>query len=151
MVSDFLLPLGRLNFSSLSEEKKKKVMNKTGLSVTKAAELFEYGKTNKGYWDGSKLHKQVINKALSIAEALYPGYSLFFLFDSATSHSVYAQNALRIAQMKKRIGRQQPWLRDGWHEKDGACIIQPMFFQKEDGTWYQKRVQQVLKEQKLWP
>ena len=72
MVSDFLLPFGRLNLSLLSEEKKKEVIDKTGLSVTEAVELFEYGKTNEGYWDGSKLHKQVVNKALPIAEALYP-------------------------------------------------------------------------------
>ena len=151
MVSDFILPFGRLNLSSLSKEKKKEVIDKTGLSVTEAVELFKYGKTNEGYWDGSKLHKQVVNKALPIAEALYPGYSLLFLFDNATSHSVYAQNALCTAQMNKRIGGQQPWLRDGWYEKDGARIIQPMSFQKEDGTWCQKGVQQVLEERQLWP
>lgn len=123
MVSDFLLPFRRLNLSSLSEGKKKKVIDKTKLSVTEAVELFEYGKTNKGYWNGSKLHKQVVNKVLPIAEALYPGYSILFLFDNATSHSVYAQNVLRIAQMNKGIGKQQPWLHDGWHEKDGARII----------------------------
>ena len=94
-----------------------------GLSVIEAVELFEYGKTNKGYWDGSKLHKQVVNKALLIAKALYLGYSLLFLFDNATSHSVYAQNTLHTAQMNKGIEGQQPWLCDGWYEKDGACII----------------------------
>lgn len=127
------------------------MVDKTGLSVTEAVELFEYGKTNEGYWDGAKLHKQVVNKALPIAEAFYPGYSLLFLFDNAISHSVYAQNALRTAQMDKGIGGQQPWLRDGWYEIDGARIIQPMSFQKEDGTWCQKGVLQVLEEQKLWP
>lgn len=127
-------------------------MEKSGLLVTKAVELFEYGKSNKGYWDGVKLHKQVVNKALPIAEVLYPGYSLLFLFYNATSHSVYAQNALRTAQMNKGVGGQKPWLRNGWFEKDGAyIIIQPMSFQKEDGTWYQKGVQQVLEERKLWP
>ena len=48
MVSDFFLPFGRLNLSSLLEEKKKKMMDKTRLLVTEAVELFEYGKTNKG-------------------------------------------------------------------------------------------------------
>ena len=107
MVSDFLLPFGRLNLSSLLEGEKKEVIDKTRLSVTKAVELFKYEKTNEGYWDGSKLHKQVVNKALPIAEALYPGYSLLFLFDNATSHSVYIQNALRTAQMNKGIEGQQ--------------------------------------------
>lgn len=90
MVSDFLLPFEQLNLLSLSEGKKKGVIDKTGLSVIEAVELFEYEKTNEGYWDGSKLHKQVVNKALPITEALYLGYSLLFLFDNATSHSVYA-------------------------------------------------------------
>ena len=95
MASDFLLPFGRLNLSSLSEEKKKKVIDKTGLTVTEAVELFGYGKSNEGYWDGPKLHKQVVNKALPIAEALYPGYLLLFLFDTVISHFVFAQDALR--------------------------------------------------------
>ena len=58
---------------------------------TEAVEVFEYGKNNNRYWDGAKLHKQVVSKALPIAEALYPQYSLLFLFDNATNHSVYAK------------------------------------------------------------
>ena len=123
------------HYTTLSKAKKKEVIDKTRLSVTEAVELFEYEKTNKGYWDGPKLHNQVVNKALPIAEALYPGYSFLFLFDNATSHSVYVQNALRTAQMNKRIRGQQPWLRNRWYEKDGVRIIEPMSFQKEDGIW----------------
>lgn len=48
MVSDFFLLFERLNLSLLLKGKKK-IIDKTGLSVTKAVELFEYGKTNKGY------------------------------------------------------------------------------------------------------
>ena len=107
MVSEFLLPFGRLNLFSLSDEKQQEVMEKTGLTFKEAAELFEYGKNNEGYWDGPKLHKQVVNKALPIAEALYPGYSLLFLFDNATSHSVYADNALRTEGMNKGNGGKQ--------------------------------------------
>ena len=93
----------------------------------------------------------MVNKALPIAETLYPDYSLLFLFDNATSHSVFAQDALHTTHMNKRTERQQPWLRNGWFEKDGARIIQPMSFQKEDGTWCQKRIQKVLEERTLWP
>lgn len=50
----------------------------------------------------------MVNKALPIAEALYPGYSLLFLFDNATSHSVFAQDALHTTQMNKGTGGQQP-------------------------------------------
>ena len=90
MALEFLLLFGRLNLSSLPEDKKKEVMEKVEITITEAVVLFEYGKANKGYWDGPKLHQQVVNKALPIAEVLYPGYSLLFLFDNATSHSVNA-------------------------------------------------------------
>lgn len=70
--------------------------------------IFDYGKNNDGYWDGAKLHQQVVNKALPIAEALYPGYSLLFLFNNATSHSVYAKDALQVKDMNKGVGSQQP-------------------------------------------
>src|SRR6267378_820791 len=92
MVSEFLLPFGRLNLSSLTAEQKAQTMGSTGLTADEAVEVLEYGKNREGYWDGAKLLKQVVNKALPIAEALFPGYSLFFLFDNATSHSVYAED-----------------------------------------------------------
>lgn len=151
MVSEFLLPFGRLNLLSLSEEKQREVMEKTGLTILEAVELFEYGKNNEGYWDGAKLHKQVVSKALPIAEALYPGYSLLFLFDNATSHSVYANNALRTGGMNKSSGGKQAWLRNGWYEKDNAQIEQPMSYQTVTGQWIQKGVQRVLEERGLWP
>ena len=87
-------------------------MEKTGLIFREAVELFEYGKNNEGYWDGPKLHKQVVTKALPIVEALYPRYSLLFLFDNATNHSVYVDNALRTTGMNKKCNGKQVWLRN---------------------------------------
>ena len=66
MVSDFILPFGRLNLASLTPEKREEVIEKTGLRHTEAVEVFEYGKNKNGYWDGAKLHQQVVNKALPI-------------------------------------------------------------------------------------
>ena len=97
-------------------------MEKTGFTFRQAVELFEYEKNNEGYWDGPKLHKQVVTKALPIVEVLYPGYSLLFLFDKATSHFVYADNTLRTTGRNKRNGRKQVWLRNRWYEKDETCI-----------------------------
>ena len=71
---------------------------------TESVEIFEYGKNNNRYWDGAKLHQQVVNKALPIAEALYPGYSLFLLFNNATSHSAYVKDPLQVKDMNKGIG-----------------------------------------------
>ena len=151
MVSEFLLPFGCLNLLSFSEEKQKEVKEKAGLTITEAIELFEYGKNNGGYWDGAKLHQQVVNKALPIAEALYPGYSLLFLFDNATSHSVYIDNALRTGNMNKGPGGRQPWLRNGWFKKDGIQIEHSMSFQKRNGHHTQKGIQRVLEERNIWP
>lgn len=54
------------------------MINKMGLIVTETIELFKYGTSNEGYWDEPKFYKQVVNKAISITEALYPGYLLLF-------------------------------------------------------------------------
>lgn len=126
-------------------------MEKEEITITEAVVLFEYGKANEGYWDRPKLHQQVVNKVLPIVEALYSSYSLLFLFDNATSYSVYAQDALRTTQIIKKVGGKQPWLRNGWFQKNGIRIIQPIFFQKADSTLVQKGVQRVLEERNLWP
>ena len=103
------------------------------------------------YWDGAKLHRQPVAKALPIAEALYPGYALLFLFDNATSHSVYAKDALQAKDLNKGIGGKQPHLRNGWFEHQGMRCIQSMNFEDESGQWTQKGVQKVLEEKHLWP
>ena len=95
-MSEFLLPFGRLNLFSLSEKKQQEVIQKTGLIFRKVVELFEYEKNNEGYWDSPKLHKKVVTKALPIAKTLYSGYSLLFLFDNSTSHSIYADNCKMV-------------------------------------------------------
>ena len=152
MVSDFLLPFGRLGFSHLSPNDQKSLIATTGLSETEAVEIFEYGKNNEGYWDGPKLLKQVINKAIPIAEALYPGYSFMFMFDNATSHAVYAENALCAGNMNKSSGGKQALLRDGWFEtEDGLRHSQQMSYLAQDGTLVPKGIQQVLEERHLWP
>ncbi len=117
---------------------------------TESVEIFEYGKNNDGYWDGAKLHQQVVNKALSIAETLYLGYLLLFLFDNATSHSVYAKDVLQVKDMNKGIRGQQPRLRNGWFNHRNDQIDQPMNFQEANGQWTQKRIQKVLEERNLW-
>lgn len=133
MTSKFLLPFDRLHLASLSQEKREEAVEKCGLWTTQAVKIFEYGKNNDRYWDGAKLHHQVVSKALPIAEALYLGYSLLFLFDNATSHSVYAKDALQVKDMNKGIGAKQPQLRNGCYNLNGEYIIQPMSFQDEKG------------------
>lgn len=70
------------------------MINQTGIKVTKNNDLFEYRKANEDYWDRLRLYKQVDNKVLSIAKALYSGYSLLLLFNNPASKNVYEDNSL---------------------------------------------------------
>lgn len=72
--------------------------------------------------------KQVRDKALPIAQAFYPGYSLFFLFDNATNHSIYGSDALQVKNMGKSSRGKQSFLRDGWFEKNSTRHTQEMLF-----------------------
>ena len=119
MVSEFLLLFGRLNLSSLSKLSQQDLIERCGLTETEAIEIFEFGNNNQGYWTGADLLKQVKNKVLPIAQAYYSGYSLLFLFNNTTSHSVYGQDALQVKNMGKGPGGKQTFLKDGWFEEGG--------------------------------
>lgn len=51
MVSEFILPFGRLSLALLAPEKREEVLNRTRLTHTEAVENFEYEKNNYGYWE----------------------------------------------------------------------------------------------------
>ena len=110
------------------------------MTIIEAVKIFEYGKNNNRYWDRAKLHKQVVEKALSIAEALYLGYSLCFLFDNMTSHSIYIKNAFQIKDINKRVGKKQFILRNGWFDQKGVQITHPMAFLNDKSEVIQKKV-----------
>lgn len=78
MMFKFLFLFGCLNLFSLSNEKQQEVIEKIGLTFKEVVELFKYRKNNKRYWDESELYKQVVNKTLPIAKALYPKYLFLF-------------------------------------------------------------------------
>lgn len=124
-------------------------MEKYGLLEIEVVEVFEYGKNNNGYWDRAKLHKQVVSKAFPIAEALYPGYSLLFLFDTVTSHSIYAKDALQAQEMNKGVGGKQVQLRNGWFERNGVRVEQSMNYDEVNGQHIPKGIQKVLEEKNL--
>ncbi|KAI0999515.1 hypothetical protein K3495_g8683 [Podosphaera aphanis] len=139
MVSEFLLPFGRLNLSSLEEEKVEE-RQAEGLRFTGAVEILEFEKTQDGYWNGENFLQQLEAKAILIAKALYPGYSLLFLFDNATSHAVFSDDALRTCDTNKRCGGKQAWLWDGFfHDSFGVRHEQWMYFETNIGMRVQKR------------
>ena len=65
-------------------------MEKVKITIFEVVVLFKYGKVNEKYWNIPKFYQQLVNKALSIVEALYLNYSFLFLFNNIISHSVYA-------------------------------------------------------------
>jgi hypothetical protein len=153
MVSEYLLPWSRLNLLSLSKEQQGELIS-SGIPL-EAVEYFEYGQ-EEGHWDGSMLLNQLKTKAIPIAEALYPGYQFLFLFDNATSHSVYAHDALVTKNMNKGEGGEQPILRNGWYDDGNRVVVQEMFYNKANPSTrtviqVPKGIQRVLEERKLWP
>ena len=94
-------------------------------------------------------------KALPIGEALYPEYELLFMFDNATSHAIYANDALQIAHINKGPVGQQPFLHASWYKGvDGEIIIQEMCLSSKNpatgqSTKIQKRIQTILDERGL--
>ena len=70
---------------------------------------------------------------MPIVEALYLGYSLLFLFDNATSHSVYTKDALQIQEMNKSVGGKQAQLRNSWFEKVEVWVEQLINYNKVNG------------------
>ena len=79
------------------------------------------------------------------------------MFDNATSHAVYAKDALQIENMNKGSGGQQPFLRPGWYTgANGEIITQQMCYLRLDSqtsevSYIQKGIQPILIEQGLWP
>ena len=47
---------------------------------------------------------QIINKALSIVQILYPGYELLFIFNNRISHFIYIKVELQVANINKKPG-----------------------------------------------
>ena len=148
MVSDFLLPWSRLNLLSLDENQQQDFIS--SVIPLEAATYFEFGQ-DEGYWDGKKLLDLIRNRTVPIFNALYPGYEALFLFNNATSHASFSEDALRVAKMSKGPGGQQAFLRDGWYMKDGQHIEQKMWFFDSNGVKTQKGIQMVLGERGLWP
>ena len=107
-MSDFLLPWSRLSLLTFFLEQQQKLAS-FGI-LFEAATYFKYGKIEEGYWTGTHLLKQIKAKTLPIAEALYSGYELLFMFDNAISHAIYAKDALHVTHINKGPEDQQLFL-----------------------------------------
>lgn len=104
--------------------------------------------------------------AILIFETTFPNSQVLFLFDHATSHTTYAEDALRVAPINLNSGGKQSNLRDGWYDKsdgwyyksDGVQLIyQSINFALTDTTEVihlrgkPKGIRRVLLQRGFWP
>ncbi|CAG8842787.1 21628_t:CDS:1, partial [Racocetra persica] len=59
------------------------------------------------WWNSDDLVNQVVERAISIFEARFPGAKALFAFDNATSHAAYADNTLVTNNMNLSPGGKQ--------------------------------------------
>jgi len=96
------------------------------------------------WWDSDQLVDQVLQLAIPIFEIAFPDCQGLFLFDNATSHSVYTKDALRASAMNLGPGGGQALLRPGINPLTSPIqsIVMP------DSS--PKGLQIVLPESSLW-
>ena len=136
---------------SLTPERREQIEEKTRLVETKAVEIFKHRKNNNEYWDGAKLHKQVVDKAVPIIQALYHGYSLLFLFNNATNHSVYFKNVFQVKDMNKGLRKKRPILCNSWFNYENIFISQPMYTVDTQEKEILKKIQKIIEETGIEP
>lgn len=112
--------------------------------------IFEYRKNNNRYWDEAKLLWQAIKKTLLIAETLYLGYFILFIFDNITSHSVYTEDVLCAYKINKKLGDKQTILCNGWYvDQISMYYIQPIWYLGSKQEQISKKIQRVLTKRGL--
>ncbi|PWW72880.1 hypothetical protein C7212DRAFT_220536, partial [Tuber magnatum] len=142
MISDFLLPCERLIANPVPVEMHQEIGIPEYTSL-----LFEFGsQNNQGYWSTENIIKYIQNYAIKIFEVVYPGYRVLFLFNNASSHSSYADDALRVQNMNLHNGGEQGILQDSYFLNHRVHTIQYMV--EKEGI--PKGIEIVLQEQGLW-
>lgn len=152
-ISEFITPWGRLSVGKdvMSDEQ----LLQLGLNQREATEIMQCG--GDIWWNQEDIVQQTLH-AITIFEAAHPGCQALFLFDNATSHSAFAEDALRASKMNKGWGGKQPHPRDGYYQnKEGDIQVQKMSYEERDSNIPRKKwgkakgIQVVLEERGLWP
>ncbi|CAG8645860.1 30914_t:CDS:2, partial [Racocetra persica] len=103
------------------------------------------------WWNSDDLVNQVVECAIPIFEARFPGAKALFVFDNATSHAAYADNALVANNMNLSPGGKQAKMRSTTY---GNNIRQDMCFSMDykipELRKEPKGLREILKERKLW-
>ena len=114
MVSDIITAGSRLMVPwTISGEQ----LREPGLPRRYATQHLEYGKEN--YWKPDPPIDHAIQIALPIFQTALPGCIAVFAFDSASNHSCFASEVLRIEKLNKGSGGAQPVMREGFIHSKG--------------------------------
>ncbi|CAG8718221.1 13358_t:CDS:2 [Rhizophagus irregularis] len=118
-----------------------------------ACVIMHPGKNNDGWWKADDLISQVIERAIPIFEARFPGCQALFAFDNASSHATFSPDALIAKNMNLNPGGKQPKMRRTYFGDEN--IQQDMIFPSDycisNLRGQPKGLKQVLMERGLWP
>ena len=146
MVSDFLTPGGRL---CVPETMSDADIEDKNIPRRYATEYFVFGKDH--YWLGANMVDHAVKVAVPIFEATFPDCQAVFLFDNASNHCSFAEDALVVSKMNLNAGGSQARMRDGFIHNKG--VPQAMSFSADHPSLAgkPKGIKAVLQERDLWP
>lgn len=110
MASDVITPYGRLQVPArISGEE----MRAAGVTRQDASDFLEYdGKDN--WRDAEKMCIHIHTVVLPMFELIFPRIQGVFLYDNATNHSCFADDALNAYKIQMTPGGVQPKMREGF-------------------------------------
>jgi hypothetical protein len=98
-ISEFITPYSRLSIPEYVLLDYELIQH--GFHKRDATEIIQCGGAI--WWYQDHIVQQTLT-AVNILEAAYTGYEPLFLFDNATSHNAFAEDALRANRMNKGLG-----------------------------------------------
>jgi hypothetical protein len=144
-VSDFVTPAGRLRApQGIHPSLLPKYGLDEGLRIdaSQAAAILECGKGT--WWNAEYLVKQLEEVAIPIFNLAFPGCQALFVFDNATLHCSYKEDALRAKTVNLYPGGKQPLMRPGRDHRTG--LEQAMVLPNGEA----KGAKWILQERGLW-
>ncbi|ORZ40276.1 hypothetical protein BCR44DRAFT_1174482 [Catenaria anguillulae PL171] len=124
-------------------------------TINGARVLFEYGARAQGYWTGTDLYHQVVDRLIPVFNAMHgdgpngrPCQGLF-VFDNATGHKIFAPDALVAKKLPGKDGGQNaPLMRaTTFVAADGTTRVQSM----QNDLGEPKGLKSILIDRDLWP
>jgi hypothetical protein len=144
-VSDFITPAGRLRAPQGTHPDR---LPKFGLAegwrmdASQAAMVLECGKGT--WWNSDRLIEQLQEVTIPLFNLAFPGCQALFIFDNATLHRSYKDDALRARNVNLYPGGKQAIMRSGRDHRTGREQVMVL----PDGQ--AKGAKMILQERGLW-